>query len=180
MSYTTMLTVMKSGALRPKHEYKNSHRSAPIIWNFLYDKYIPHGPYAYMFSDTESKKLWALAKDERLAEHEKIALVLTFEELILKKKNFLRVVDALRKIEVDCIAAMKNKHGDEAGDSTHLTTIANDLEALQNDKTVQGVAFIWTSVCGDCWESPRQDEKSNRYTPYNIKKDKKHWFMFET
>lgn len=179
MSYTTMLTVMKSGAMRHKHEYRNSHLSAPIIWTQLYDKYVPHGPYAYMFSDEESKKLWALAKDSRLAEHEKIALVLTFDNLVLKKKYFASVVDALRKIETDCVAAMKKKHGEGTIDSTHLTAIANDLEALQKDKTVQGVAFIWTSVCGDCWDSPRQDHESTRHTPYNIKKDKEHWFMFE-
>jgi len=167
MSYTTLLATNKRGNLECIAEYSNSHGFAACIWDYLFDKYIEKkNDYdSWLF---DAKRLWDLQKDHRLEEFERISLLVTFDNVMIRCKYKDVVVDALSEM----YEAVKRTKPENVN---NLRTICEDIKKLKGQRCF---CFIATSVNGDAWTSDRC-YKNGESRNYNIFKDKKHWFLFE-
>ena len=167
MSRTDMYVVRKSGDVTFRKDYQNSHGSAPAVWTYLWDKYIrePSDPdWKTWLTDADS--LWALAKDSRLDDTDRIALVFTFDRLIFGRKTWPRLVEVLKE---SYQRSFKN------GYVNHLSTIAEDIEQLKDEEDIIGVCFNMTSISCDFWTVYEEEDEESR--TYNINTDDKHDFL---
>lgn len=181
MSYTEMLGVPEKGEIQGVQVYRNSWGSAPAIWERLFQKYLSKGEkWENWMNDVDA--LWDLVGDSRLEEYEKICLLLTFERMIVKKEDFVKVAIALKIMAKEEKEQFPEK-------VNHLGTIADDLIS-DKMKNYMGACFIWTSVTGDVWDQPHKesdynedgdllDEENHRWR-YDISEDEGHWFLFDS
>ena len=176
MSHSTMYGVPKKGEIRALEEYQNSHGTAPVIWGYLYDKYVPKA-HSYDCWGTHNEKLWALSDDPRLSRHEKICLWLTFDHCMVKTKDIPVVVEALRQLYKDTFNPEY---------VNHLSKLADDMEALQKSRKFVALCFIWTSVADDIWDSQAKPvcdkcghEEDDYCGKWDLSKEEGHWFLFD-
>jgi hypothetical protein len=186
MSYTSLLVVPAKGPMETFKEYSNSHLSAPTIWSLLFDKYVPKRFEHDSWICGNAQALWNLADPTSpLTEYERMALTLTFDNMILRVRDIPLAVNVLRKINFDIMESRPDLL------APHWEDICDDLLDIYNSRWLNrlmfwkpriiGVAFHWTSVSCDIWESkyPTKDEDDEYYGRYDISKDTGHWFMFE-
>lgn len=176
MSYTSMLQVPAKGEREAVHEYRNSHLSAFLVWQHLFDKHVKKGEHDYMFSDS-CQRVWNLANPKSpLVAYERDALELTFDKMVLKIQDIPRAIEAFKLIDAD----IKSMNTDIM--PTHFPEICDHLLAIHvaADPKVAGVCFIWTSVADDVWDSPSRmsEEEPNCRARYDISRDEGHWFAF--
>jgi hypothetical protein len=67
------------------NEYRNARWSAPVIWDELAVRYLgkPNG----MGFGESYDDLWKLARDQRVPEHFRIALAMTFDDMLVAHVN---------------------------------------------------------------------------------------------
>lgn len=140
MSYTEIYKVTKSGNTKLFAEIKNSHRGAMSIWNYLEEKYLPplnrYGmkiSRAISFEKEDIDELWGLQHDNRLSESEKIALLSTFDNVVVLKQDIPRLCKSFR----------------EFPGNTSLHEQADLIEKLINDRHCFAVFWNQTSVNAD-------------------------------
>jgi len=100
MSYTELLG-FKKGEVVVLKRYTNSYGSAPMIWTALWDKYVRTPDMAEW--DTwltgDDSKLWALADDDRLSSMEKVVLVATFDNHVVKIEDAKKLARCFEEFE---------------------------------------------------------------------------------
>ena len=170
MSYSTLYLVPELGEIEEFEEFRNGHGSAPVVWDYLFEKYITLGPGEYRHEQYE--KTWELVKDDRLSKNEKISLVFTFDHFMCKKKDFDTLSMALR--EMGLIYLVKKPTY-----VNHLVAIADALDKMKNDPRTVATCINHTSV-GDAWEvSELNEDREMDRRLYDISKDTEHWFLDE-
>lgn len=92
MSYATIYKVPKSGGIENYREFPNAFRGAALLWTYLSQRYLGLG--GMPLRDEDTKRLWALATDERLSEDARIALQTTFDGAMVRRADFERVATA--------------------------------------------------------------------------------------
>jgi hypothetical protein len=187
MSYTEIYGFDKEGNAYCEAEVKNAWRGAMAIWNTLEKKYLPKYRPSYvpsyisddnvegflgykpsrltaMMDDKAMKEVWGLANDSRLKDCERIALASTFDRVIIKRENMLRLISAFREFDGE----------------TSLKAQADLIEKMLNDENCMAVGFNQTSVNGDTWSNfGGYDDEKDEEIPYNIFTGDKHWELFE-
>lgn len=160
MSYTTVFKIQDDGQVVEAFRQQNSFSFAPVIWTFLWDKYVrtPEDP-SWSSWMLDAEKLWRLDVDPRLARAERVALFTTFDRVWVPRERIPEVVESL-KATGDC----------------HLLGLY-DLKAAQ----IRGVCFYGTSAGQNLWEKRGRGREGQLI---NIDKDrcfdrKKPWNMFE-
>lgn len=129
MSYSTIL------ALRPRRlpvkieELKNSHSTAPVIWEALSQKWLGGSWY------NQTERLWPLHKDRRLPMHQRAVLMMTFDRARIAKEHFGRAASDIRKFLVD--------FPPKPGWVNHWARIA---EILETNPAAHSVGIDCTSV----------------------------------
>ncbi len=98
MSYTSIYSVKFSKSCEEIAELRNSHGSAPVVWDLLAQKYLGTQPFQY-WSVTD--RLWPLYQDKKLPAHHRAVLGLTFDRAYLDHKNFKRAAEDIRKFLSD-------------------------------------------------------------------------------
>lgn len=170
MSYTSMFGVPEKGEIECLEEYRNAWLSAPLIWNFLSNKYMNESA-MNPFGNQALDSIFQLAEDENakipMLQHEKDALLLTADKVILRCDHFERMKQSLLFMWA---ATHSPKHQDN-----HLQKIANDLADVP--KIFIGVCFIWTSVDGDSWRVFNHEEEAHEM--WDISKNEGHRFLFD-
>lgn len=87
-----------------KHEdleiLRNSHGSAPVIWNAMCGKYYGTKDHAYMFNGT-LELLWPRYKDLGIPIHQRAVLMITYDRAYVVKKDYKRAADDIRSFLVD-------------------------------------------------------------------------------
>jgi hypothetical protein len=117
-----------------------------------------------MMNDNAMKEIWNLADDEKVSDTDKIALMSTFDRVVVKKEYFDTVIKAFNEFD----------------GQTSLKEQSDILEKMKSDDDVIAVGWNQTSVNGDTWANfGGYDEEKDDYLPYNINTGEKHWFMFE-
>jgi len=104
MSCTTVLSLTPGGttgdSAEDLRELRNSHGSAPVVWDALCQKLYGTEPNSYMFDGTIDK-LWPRYKDLGVPEHQRAVLMMTFDKAYVSKANYERAATDIRKWLLD-------------------------------------------------------------------------------
>lgn len=95
MSHSRLFFFDKNNEIIEVKELQNAWGGAAYIWDCLYNKYLknPDKEYDNWLSSVmkEPNKLWNLVDDERLPMFAKVCLMYTFDRIIVKKENFVKL-----------------------------------------------------------------------------------------
>lgn len=159
MSYTEIYTVNKKGDVEFHAEVKNSFRGAFHVWDTMAKAHLGRPALGNL------QPVWDLWKDRRIPESHRIVMAATFDNVIIKRMNLKRLIRALLAF------AACDLEG--SGSQREQALI---LEELAGDNNVIAVCWNQTSVNSGVWEIYEGGDESR---PYNIHKDKDHWFLFK-
>ena len=143
-------------------EFRNSHGSAPIVWDLMAQKYLGLQPFHYSF---HTEKLWPLWKDLTIPEHHRAVLAMTYDDTVIIKTDFKRAAEDIRKFLEDFPVNPEYEN--------HWPAI---LEIFKNNPECDAIGFYWTSVSEDPFQGDWNDEKED-YEPLNWKR---YWSMYNT
>jgi hypothetical protein len=120
--------------------------------------------------DNPAREIWALADNPEIPRHERIVLLTTFDDCLVKKEDIPRVVEALRAFE-----------GDDHKGETNLGEQADILQAIYDDHPeIIAVGWNQTSVTCENWGTfGGCDEESGEPIPYNCLTGDKHYWLFD-
>lgn len=141
------------------------------IWQRLEEKYLP--PYFSKYAHIETSRcysmdgeamndIWRLANSKRVSEDDKICLLTTFDNVLVKKEDMQKVIDAFRNFDGE----------------TSLKEQADILEEMLKDDDCIAVGWNQTSVNCDAWDKYEYDEETDEYKPYNCLSGDKHGWLF--
>lgn len=137
----------------------NAHMGAPIIWQEMSKTYLGDGVAYYGDQD----KLWALARDPKVAHEHQLVLASTYDWCIVECERSAELAKMYREFQ----------RATPLGARSHLGNIAFQLETMPLE--AKGMCFRWTSVSQDPWTVVESDNER----PYDTTKDTKHWFLFQ-
>lgn len=177
MSTTEMYVVDAAGDVLHCAEAHNAHRGAQWIWNALWKKYLADSytgrlytsedeePYVPMHDDDEAQRIWSLwtTTDLAVSRMDRIAMVSTFDNLIVPAEHMELVAEALEQFEP----------GNE--------NLALQAEELRKAKAEGYQGFCWNQTSVNCgiWTRRIPCEAcgctcEGESRPYNIEKDDDH------
>lgn len=154
MSYTTTYQLFRT-KVNALSEHRNGWGSAPLVWTYLEEKYLPKIEYSRMAMG-RMQEVWDLYKDPRLAEHERFALYATYDYSYCEREHLSRGADLLDTFAAEAAAALPSH-------VNHWSRIAADYRNAGRDGRMLGVCIGATSVC-DVWEGYPRHTK----TPWAI------------
>lgn len=143
MSRSTLLRVYKSKACWDV-ELSNGHGTAPVLWDYLQQKYLPEGQ-SWI---TSCREVWKLFDSPGVSERHKLGLLLTFDRSVLLKKHLLRSVAPLKELAAEMTGFCSAKQW-----VNHWPAVASFVEAMaaKKDYRMIGIAINCTSVA-DVWD----------------------------
>lgn len=160
MSYTTIKAIWPGEKHEDLQELRNSHGSAPVIWDAMCQKYLGTEPFMY-FSVTD--KLWPLWKDMSIPEHQRAVLFMTYDQVYVSKKDYARAAADIRKFLQDfpqsservnhwpAIAALFESDPDIPAIGLHCTSVSEDpFQGPWNEETEEYDQPDW-SACNDIY-----------------------------
>lgn len=189
MSTTYIYKIRKDGTPVEYESVKNSWRFGMALWGHLEEKYLPMYRGSYVAAanwytddmpDREVAKrlgyaptrlaafthpeafgeICDLVDSDRLTASERIALGCTFDDVLIHKGVFNKVIEAFRSIPEMQTSAFPE--------------IADILERLLNDDDCIGAGFGISQI-SNRWE-PAYDENDEEVL-YNVHKGKEHWWL---
>lgn len=119
-------------------EFRNGWGSAPICWDHLAKKY---GVQSSLF---DMKPVWDLASGDRLAHHEKIALMMTFDAAFVPLDMLSDAADACERFGAEINFPGRVNHWPAFGAALRLA------EKKHHNRFARGVCLSCTSV-SDNW-----------------------------
>lgn len=167
MSYCALVLFGEDGTPQNEIEFRNAWGGAARIWGSLYERYV--NPEGNWMRDT--KALWALADDPRLADFERDVLVSTFDNVVVPRTAFHRMASALRRFV---------QEHPVPGRVDHLSEWAVVFES----SGCRAIGFHHTSVSDNPWGGVPHTcetcghELDDSAEPYCLDKHTKHWDPF--
>ena len=143
-------------------ELRNSHGSAPVVWDIMAQNYLGLPPFGYSF---QTDKLWPLWKDLSIPEHQRAVLGMTYDNAVIIKTDFARAASDLKKFLQDFPVNPEYEN--------HWPTI---LEVFESNPDCDAIGFYWTSVSEDPFLG-EYNEDTEEYEPMNWKN---YWSMYNT
>ena len=143
-------------------EFRNSHGSAPVVWDLIAQKYLGLQPFHYSF---HTEKLWPLWKDLTIPEHHRAVLAMTYDDTVIIKTDFKRAAEDIRKFLEDFPVNPEYVN--------HWPAI---LEIFEGIPDCDAIGFYWTSVSEDPFQGDWNEETED-YEPLNWKR---YWSMYNT
>jgi hypothetical protein len=147
MSYTTLYSVYKT-KVKVIEEYRNSHGSAPPVWEYVTQKYCGKPPDAYIFFAPWMEKVYRPETLSKLPEHWRRVLLFLADGALIKDAN-LQQFSANCKSVFDELQAWPEWGGRIF--VNHWAAIGIDFAKLRPNKRRIGVGIGCTSV-SDPWE----------------------------
>lgn len=177
MSNTVVYGFGKDGTVKSSIDIKNAWHGAMAVWTILEEKYLPSLPkpeWAVIMKEPDRywsrtkeifedkmQDVWDLAKDSRLTFDEKIVLLSTFDNVLIKRENIDRLIKAFR-----------NFNGE-----TSLLLQVKAIKKIVKDEDVLAIGFNQTSI-GYGWDVYNYDDEIEESTSYNCLTQDKHWWLF--
>ena len=173
-----MNIVRGDGLVLPYKEYKNPWLFSMFNWNHLGEKYVPKKPnelselWTYrVFIGGQCKDIFSLFSEPKITHEDRLALGMTLDGMVVRLAEFEDFVAVVRRFR----ATMKTQ-------ATHLDQIATDIDELrlkfQNDGfDVIGVSWWQSTMSDNFWE--KKTRKKDEYRPYNLNKDRGHYFLYD-
>lgn len=148
MSHTTTYKLFRT-KVTEIGEHRNGWGSGPLVWDYLEEKYLPKLEYSRMIlGGDKMREVWGLASDDRLAKHEKVALVATFDWSYCPTHRLTYAAEMLKRFYEESSSVMPDR-------ANHWSSIADDYIAAGKDKRMLGVCISCTSVNDIWWGHPR-------------------------
>jgi len=152
MSYTTIKAIWPGEKTEDLEELRNSHGSAPPIWNALCKKYYGTQDHSYMLNGTLDK-LWPRWKDLSIPEHQRAVLMMTYDHAYVSKNNYARAAADIEKFFADFSPIY--------GNVNHWPRL---VEILKSDPDIPALGLYCTSVSEDPFQGEWNEER-NEYDP---------------
>ena len=170
MSRTILYLVPESGEIQSYAEYRNSHGSGSYIFTALCDRYLDG--MQWICSGDNINRLWGLAKDDRLPKHHKIALMTTFDRVMVRRENLGRTADAFELFVEDFPPGRR---------VCSLLKQAGDLRLISHEPVCFAACWQQTSVSMYVWMVRGQETEPGGYDyrPWDVSRDEGHWFLFD-
>lgn len=146
MSYTTIKAIWPGEKHEDFEELRNSHGSAPPIWNAMCKKYYGTDDNAYMFDGTLDK-LWPRWEDLSIPEYQRAVLMMTYDRAYVAKKDYGRAAADIKKF--------LDEFPIPAGFANHWPRIQ---EIFESDPDIPGIGLYCTSVSEDPFQGPYNEE----------------------
>lgn len=135
MSSTTIKAVWLGNKTEDLLELRNSHGSAPVVWNELAKRYLGVIDHSYSLHGDE---IWPLYKRDDMPPHHRSVLLITYDNAIVMKSDFKRAASDIRAFLTD--------FPPENGYVNHWSKIA---EIFESDPDCEAIGFWMTSVSCD-------------------------------
>jgi len=161
MSYTTLYLVPIVGEIESYAEFRNSFRSAYLVWHNMSKKYL--GMEVPLHDNEEMRKVWNLFKTSFIPMEDRIVIASTFDRVMVRRTEIPKLLDA--------ISSYISRF-----DGGNLVDMVEELQKLAEDRVCYAVCWNQTSV-SDTWYVRDDDEEDSRL--YDISKDEDHWFLFD-
>lgn len=151
MSYTTIKAVWPGQKSEDIEELRNSHGSAPVVWNEIAKRYLGLNDYEYSFHTGE---LWPLYKREDMPAHQRVVLMMTYDNALVLKANYKQAAADIR--------AFLKDFPPKDGYANHWKRIA---EIFDGEPDCPAIGFHMTSVSEDPFQGPFNEETEEHDQP---------------
>jgi hypothetical protein len=169
MSRTEIYAITPDGDIELEAKIGNSYRGAMYVWTTLSVKYglVKPGEEGYLIIRPGlMDRLWKLRDDGRLSWWEKVALISTFDNVVIMRDDMHRLIVALNTW------AAQHSEGSQSQQAWTIRRLLDDPAGFR------GICFNQTSVCANPWwvyDSSGDDEEGR---PFNIDRDTGWWDLF--
>ena len=153
MSYTTVKAIWPGEKHEDLEELRNSHGSAPPIWNAMCKKYYGTNDHTYMFDGTLDK-LWPRWKDLSIPEHQRAVLMMTYDRAYVAKKDYARAAADIKKFFQDFPA-----------NSEYVNHWPKIQAIFESNPDIPGIGLYCTSVSEDPFQGEWNEEKEEYDQP---------------
>ena len=151
MSTTTVKAVWPGEKVEDLEELRNSHGSAPVIWNEIAKCYLGLKDYEYSL---RSDEIWPLYKRADMPEHHRAVLMMTYDNALVMKANYKQAAADIHAFLAD--------FAPEAGHANHWTRIA---EIFDSEPDCPAIGFHMTSVSEDPFQGPYNEDTDDYDAP---------------
>lgn len=141
---TSDLYILNQKSTTHLAEFQNGWGSAPRCWDYLAGKYLGQSGSAVMFGGDLTKRVWALARDERVSAEERLALMLTFDGAYIPIKHLEEAGVACEKFGEMCENGQTVNHWPAFGAALRKEA------SKKHSRHARGVCLSCTSV-SDPW-----------------------------
>jgi len=98
MSTTTVKAVWPGEKAEDLEELRNSHGSAPVVWNEIAKRYLGLKDYEYSL---HSDEIWPLYKRADMPAHQRAVLMMTYDNALVMKANYKQAAADIRAFLAD-------------------------------------------------------------------------------
>lgn len=181
MSTTEIYAIESNGDVVHRTDLRNSWGGAMAVWTSLSGRHLNGSdPLGGMMDGFKS--LFALLKTDKLERWEKLVLLTTCDNAVLRAENFMEVADAFERFHEEYRIANEGK----VFHARAQAELLRELHREGDEHGWRGVCWNQTSVNGDSpWYGVREewdeesDEEEPDPRPYNIDRDEQHWFVMD-
>lgn len=173
MSRTTLYLAPQSGPVRAVTQFWNSWGFFMRIWNAVSEALFRH-PYPLRCAyRKEQQAVWNLWMEPRLPRSHRLVLLSTFDYAVIEYARLVEMAEAYEDFA----------HTYPVEGVDHLCRMALLFRELaaQSIPDAAGICFQGTSVAETLWWTQEgwDDLGHEIGRPYDLAKDKDHWFVFE-
>lgn len=148
MSRSTIKAIWFNEKIEDFQELHNAWGTAPIIWDFMSEKYL--GKKGWI-SYSDNQLLWDLWKNISIPKHHRALHMWTFDRGCIKKNDYRRFANDIWAFMKDCTIPMNQVN--------HWPAIAKIFES---NPDIPAFGLWCTSVSSDPFEGEWDDEKEER------------------
>lgn len=146
MSVTTVKAIWPNERVENLKRFGNGWGSGPAIWNELCEKYLGN---RHAWGDA----MWALVKDERVPEHQRAVLRMTFDRVMVMKADYAQAASDIRAWFAD----FPRDH--------EVVNHWEEIAAIfESSPECPAIGFQLTSESTDLWRG-EWDEETELYGP---------------
>ena len=152
MSRTTVLALTIGAGSKTLKELRNSHGSAPVVWNELCKKYYGTEEYGYTRNNLLDR-LWPRYKDLSIPKHHRAVLMMTYDRAYISKANYPQAAKDIKQFLED--------FPPREGYANHWNEIAGIYESSPD---CEAIGLHCTSVSENPFHG-EWDEEAEDYSP---------------
>lgn len=142
---TSDLYILNGKSTTHLAEFRNGWGSGPRCWDHLSVKYL-----GSKFNMFDPQPTWDLAGSDKLAEHERIALMMTFDRSYVPIPCLREAAEACELFGAECEDGQMVNHWPAIAEALHSAS------KLRHNRHARGVVLNCTSV-SDMWIDPSSD-----------------------
>lgn len=144
MSRTTIKSVWLGEKAEDVLTLRNSHGSAPVVWNAIAKQYLGLKDHEY---PSRSEELWPLYKRTDMPAHHRVVLLMTYDYAIVMKANYKQAASDIR-----AFIAEFPSYGWCVNNWQQIAAL------FDSDPDCPAIGFYWTSVSEDLFQGQYNKE----------------------